>query len=102
MKTKQVITLIQILLSLALSLILNKHCGAQVSYTYDANGNRLASSIIVNHRPKKIRSNDTTKRDSAAEQTANRFGVSVYPNPTKNSVFVNTTNLNSTDAAIVY
>ena len=59
--------------------IISIHAYAQVphiTYTYDANGNRLTRQ----YSPNRIM-NDTTPTDAEADKVAVQYGIGVYPNP---------------------
>ena len=86
---------------LCLSLFASAFCSnssAQVglNYIYDANGNRIASNIViipVNNRPK---NKDTSKKDSVP------CVITVYPNPTNGQVNLSIPCIENCDYAMIY
>lgn len=90
-------------MTFSLLILITKFVAAQVTYTYDANGNRTARSIIVtNSQPV-----DSTANDSLAEwelrgylalgtekkESVGDYDISIYPNPTRGAFAVGIDNM---------
>ena len=74
MKNKS--TFIGIIALMLLSIISIQASAQHITYTYDANGNR----ITRHYSPNRIM-NDTIPTDAEADKVAAQYGIGVYPNP---------------------
>lgn len=64
-----------------------------VNYEYDNDGNRVSRFITIGNDRDERSSNDTTEVMHYTD-LIDESQINIYPNPTTNSVFVNTTNPN--------
>jgi hypothetical protein len=78
---------------------LNAFCfyaSAQVSYSYDNNGNRTSDIVIVGHAPVH------NHHDSTGKDSSNVANIKVYPNPTTAQVNVSISSFKSCGSANIY
>ena len=95
---KYLLRIAQISLVLALIVCSFESASAQVSYTYDAAGNRTAKTVVLAKTMKKMAQSDTVfAAESAAvaidlgEPQTDALGqaeIKIYPNPTKGALRV--------------
>ena len=82
---------------LAFFLFLSQFCSAQhVQYTYDASGNRvhrIYSTLRI--------ANPAQPKDSS-ENVETKYGISIFPNPTSESVNVSISSLQNGETAKVF
>ncbi|MES2512659.1 MAG: T9SS type A sorting domain-containing protein [Bacteroidota bacterium] len=69
----------------------------KVQYTYDNHGNRIKRKIFTIAPPEQRMAGSDSTDNAEAARIADKEGISVYPNPTKDRVVLTINDFNSSD-----